>query len=369
MTRLLIVEDSALMRRHLVQLFENERDFKMLAVRNGVEALRALDEFDPDVITLDINMPEMDGLTCLSHIMVQRPKPVVMVSSLTEQGAEATFEALQLGAVDFVHKPDGTMSRDIHRIEQELLLKVRSAATTKLRPSRGLTSRLADRRISRPVRVEAALSPLPRDRLGIVLVGVSTGGPGTLEEILPQLPAGFPWPVVIAQHMPASFTGVFARRLATMCQVPVTEVTRQTVLEGGNVYIARGDADLVFTKTVLGMMALPAPASAQHLWHPSVTRMVESAMNVLPPDRLIGVQLTGMGDDGAKAMATLRTRGGRTIAQDEATSVVFGMPGELVRLRGADAVLPAHAISSQLKSWLAPTAAMRTTSEARHGSR
>jgi two-component system chemotaxis response regulator CheB len=369
MIKLLIVEDSALMRRHLTQLFEKERDFETLAARNGVEALRALDEFDPDVITLDINMPEMDGLTCLSRIMVQRPKPVVMVSSLTEQGAEATFEALQLGAVDFVHKPDGTMSRDILRIERELLLKVRSAATTTVRRSRGLATRIVERRSNRPTRVEPAIPPLPRDKLGIVLVGVSTGGPGTLEEILPHLHAGFPWPVVIAQHMPASFTGVFARRLATLCHVPVTEVTRQTVLEGAHVYIARGDVDIVFTKTVLGMMALPAPASANHLWHPSVTRMVESAMKALPPDRLIGVLLTGMGDDGAKSMATLRTRGGRIIAQDEATSVVFGMPGELVRMRGADAVLPAHAIAKHLTSWLAPIAATRTTVEARHGSR
>jgi two-component system chemotaxis response regulator CheB len=237
-----------------------------------------------------------------------------------------------------------------------------------------VTSVLAERRERRTARVETALPPLPRDKLGIVLVGVSTGGPGTLDEILPRLPAGFPWPVVIAQHMPGSFTGVFARRLATLCLVPVTEVARQTMLEGGNVYIAKGDADLVFTRTGLGVVALPAPESAQYMWHPSVTRMVESAMNVLPPDRLVGVQLTGMGDDGANAMANLRARGGRTIAQDEATSVVFGMPGELVRLRGASAVLPAHGIADQLVSWLAPTGlasagAARTSMGARHGSR
>src|ERR1700733_10729883 len=142
MIKLLIVDDSALMRRHLVQLFEQEADFKVLAVRNGVEALRALDEFNPDVITLDINMPEMDGLTCLSHIMVQRPKPVVMVSSLTREGAESTFEALQLGAVDFIQKPDGTISRDITRIERGLVAKVRAAATARVRRSRGLTTRL-----------------------------------------------------------------------------------------------------------------------------------------------------------------------------------------------------------------------------------
>jgi two-component system chemotaxis response regulator CheB len=213
------------------------------------------------------------------------------------------------------------------------------------------------------------LTALPRDKMGIVLVGVSTGGPGTLEEILPLLPAGFPWPVVVAQHMPASFTGVFARRLGSLCQVQVTEVTRQAVLEGGNVYIARGDADLVFTRTGLGVVALPAPASAQHLWHPSVTRMVESAMNALPPDLLVGVQLTGMGDDGAKAMTNLHSRGGRVIAQDENTSVVWGMPGELVRMGGADMVLPAHAISKQLMSWLVPATATRTFSGAYNVSR
>jgi len=371
MTKLLIVDDSALMRRHLVQLFAKERDFETMVVRNGVEALRALDEFNPDVITLDVNMPEMDGLTCLSHIMVQRPKPVVMVSSLTEEGAEATFEALQLGAVDFIHKPDGTTSRDILRIERALVMKVRAAATATVRRSRGLTSRITVRREVPPreAPAPAASRPLPRDKLGIVLVGVSTGGPGTLEEILPQLSADFPWPVVVAQHMPSSFTGVFARRLDGLCQLPVSEVARQTVLEGGNIYIARGDADLVFTRTGLGVVALPAPASANHLWHPSVTRMVESAMNVMSPDRLIGVQLTGMGDDGAQAMATMHGRGGRTVAQNEATSVVFGMPGELVRRGGADVVLPAQAIPKQLMSWLAPAMATRTSAEVRHGAR
>ncbi len=380
MIKLLVVDDSALMRRHLVQLFDKQPDFETLAVRNGVEALRALDEFEPDVITLDINMPEMDGLTCLSHIMVRRPKPVVMVSSLTKEGAEATFEALKLGAVDFIEKPDGTISRDITRIERALVATVRGAATARVRRARGPASGSAERRDRRAAQVEAVLPPLPRDRLGMVLVGVSTGGPGILEDILPRLPAGFPWPVVIAQHMPGSFTGVFARRLATLCKIPVAEVARQTVLEGGCVYIARGDADLIFTATGLGLVALPAPVSAQHLWHPSVTRMVESAMNVLPPHRLVGVQLSGMGNDGAKAMATLRQRGGRTIAQDEATSIVFGMPGELVRLQGADAVLPSDRIADQLVAWLAPMgqttigqspmgarAGLRPSTGARHG--
>jgi len=199
--------------------------------------------------------------------------------------------------------------------------------------------------------------PLPPDKMGMVLIGVSTGGPGTLEDVLPKLPANFPWPVVIAQHMPSSFTGVFARRLGSLCRIPVVEVARQTVLEPANVYIARGDADLVFTRSGLGLAALPAPAGATFLWHPSVTRMVDSALAVLPPERLIGVMLTGMGDDGAASMARLRSSGGRTIAQDEASCVVFGMPGELVRLKGASSVLPATRIAGQLTSWLSSVTA------------
>lgn len=357
------------MRRRLVQLFEQEADFEVMAVRDGAEALRVLNEFDPDVITLDINMPVMDGLTCLSHIMVQRPKPVVMVSSLTQAGAEATFEALHLGAVDFIHKPDGTISRDIARIERQLITTVRAAAGARIRRSRGLATRLPDRRNSRVTRAEPALPSLPRDKLGIVLIGVSTGGPGTLEEILPRLPAGFPWPVVVAQHMPSSFTGVFARRLAALCELTVSEIARPTEMEGGNIYIARGDADVLFSKTGSRLVALSAPSSNQYLWHPSVARMVESAMHVLPAERLVGVQLTGMGDDGAKAMADLRAHGGRTIAQDEATSVVFGMPGELIRLGGADSVLPASGISSQLKSWLISTTSQPMSRDVRNGSR
>ena len=356
MIKLLVVDDSALMRRHLVQLFEKERDVRTLAVRNGTEALQALESFAPDVITLDINMPEMDGLTCLSRIMVQKPTPVVMVSSLTEDGAEATFEALELGAVDYVHKPDGTISLDIGRVEQELRRKVRGAVNARLRKSQGLSSRLAERRRVQQ-RVEKPMLPLPPDKMGMVLIGVSTGGPGTLEDVLPKLPANFPWPVVIAQHMPSSFTGVFARRLGSLCRIPVVEVGRQTVLEPANVYIARGDADLVFTRSGLGLAALPAPAGATFLWHPSVTRMVDSALAVLPPERLIGVMLTGMGDDGAASMARLRSSGGRTIAQDEASCVVFGMPGELVRLKGASSVLPATRIAGQLTSWLSSVTA------------
>jgi len=356
MTRVLIVDDSALMRRHLREILETG-GFEVMLARNGVEGLAALESFDPDVITLDINMPEMDGLTCLSRIMASRPKPVVMVSSLTEKGAEVTFEALALGAVDYIHKPDGTISLNVARIEQEILAKVTAAARARIRRSIGLTNRVRSAGLTRETRREAGTAPsllpaLPPGEIGVVLVGVSTGGPGTLEEILPGLPADFPWPVVVAQHMPGSFTAVFARRLNTMCRVTVIEAAGQMPLEPGVVYIAKGDADVVVGRRATRSVVNPMPAGPQFLWHPSVARLVESALHALPPQRLIGVLLTGMGDDGAEAMTTLRQRGGRTIAQDEASSVIYGMPGELVKRGGASQILPASQIAAQLCGWL-----------------
>ena len=342
-----------------------------MTARNGLEALACLDSFDPDVITLDINMPEMDGITCLSHIMNKRPKPVVMVSSLTEESAEVTLQALSLGAVDYVRKPDGTISLSIGRIQRELLAKIRSAAKAKIRRSTGLTGRIrAERsRISDHANGKGKhqLAPVANQKLGIVLIGVSTGGPGTLEEILPLLPKNFPWAVTVAQHMPGSFTGVFARRLNDISAMKVEEVSRQTPLEAGTIYIAKGDADMLILKRGAGFAAAPVPAGQDYLWHPSVHRLVASATDVVPVDRLIGVELTGMGDDGAEAMAELNRRGGRTIAQDEATSIVYGMPNELIRRGGADAVLGAGAIAGQLVEWLMPFGAI--TSEAANGTR
>ncbi|MDR3374199.1 MAG: chemotaxis-specific protein-glutamate methyltransferase CheB [Ancalomicrobiaceae bacterium] len=356
MIKVLIVDDSALMRKHLSSLLEEAGGFETRAVRNGVEALAAL-AIDPfDVVTLDINMPEMDGITCLSRIMATDPKPVVMVSSLTERGAEATLQALSLGAVDFIQKPGGTISLSMDQIQRDLIAKIRSAATSRVRRSTGLKTRLAaeQQRIADKGHSAAEKPPAnaPRGLPGLVLIGVSTGGPGTLDEILPRLPAHFPWSVLIAQHMPGSFTGVFARRLNDMCRVPVVEVSRQAPIEPGTIYVAKGDADLVVTRRGSGYSATPVPSSSEHLWHPSVARLVRSALDLVPVNRLIGVELTGMGDDGAAEMATLKQRGGLTIAQDEDTSIVFGMPHELIRRGGASVVLPAEKIADQLTSWL-----------------
>jgi len=353
MIRLLVVDDSALMRRQLAMLFRDEPDFTIEQARNGVEAVEANRTFRPDVVTLDINMPEMDGLTALSRLMAERPVPVVMVSSLTEKGALATFEALNLGAVDYVCKPGGTISLSIDEIKAELVAKVRAAAKARVKgksPTRDLARRLKEEREKVPAPRPVAIRRGTGGE-GVVVIGVSTGGPRTLEEILPLLPATTPWPVLVVQHMPASFTKSFADRLDLICPLRVVENASPMPLEAGTIYIAKGGADVVVARRTGRLMVLPKPEQARFLWHPSVDGLGESALACCDPARLIGVLLTGMGRDGAEAFAELHRQGGRTIAESEDSSVVFGMPAELIERRGATVVLDAGKVASQLNLW------------------
>ena len=360
MIKLLVVDDSALMRRLLAEIFSREADFEVRLARDGLEALDALRSYAPDVITLDVHMPQMNGLECLDRIMVERPSPVVMVSSLTADGADATFEALRLGAVDFIAKPDGAVSLGIHDLAPLLVEKVRAAAGAKLKSSLRLKDRVrhriaggarkprAEPSVTQPAPVIAATGD------GLVLVGTSTGGPPALEALLTPLPADFPWPIVVAQHMPATFTGPLARRLDGLCALSVSEITQPTLLKPGCAYIGKGDADVIVSRRAAGLVALPAPALKDYPWHPSTDRLVRSAMDVVAPGQLIGVLMTGMGNDGALAMTHLHQLGGKTIAEAEETAVVWGMPGELVKAGGADLVVPLDEIASRLRMLVPP---------------
>jgi two-component system chemotaxis response regulator CheB len=353
--KLLVVDDSALVRKLLGQVFAAEADFEVQVARDGLEALGLLKTFQPDVITLDIHMPQMDGLACLDRIMIERPSPVVMVSTQTAEGAETTLEALRLGAVDFIAKPSGAVSLRIDELAPELVAKVRAAAGAKLRPTLRLKERVRYRiggaapvrRTAVGMQAAANARPVAATGEGLVLVGTSTGGPPALEVLLTALPANFPWPIVVAQHMPASFTGPLATRLNRICALTVTEVVRPTLLEPGRVYIGRGDADLIVSRRAAGLTAMVAPP-LDYPWHPSADRLVRTAMEQVPASQLIGVLMTGMGDDGAAAMTLLHAKGGRTVAEAAETAVVWGMPGELVKAGGADAVLPLHKIANHL---------------------
>ena len=356
MIKLLVVDDSALMRRLLGKVFGAQGDFQVEFARNGLEALAMLDSVRPDVITLDVHMPELDGLACLDRIMLERPCPVVMISSLTEAGADVTLEAMQLGAVDFIAKPQGAMSLEIDDLAPLLVEKVRAAARARPRGSLRLAERVR-LKISAPGLTPLSL-PRPREARtklagnGVVLVGTSTGGPPALDAVLGPLPADFPWPIIVAQHMPAAFTGPLARRLDRLCALEVVEVVRPMPLQAGKVFIGRGDADIIIGGRTGGPVVLAAPAAPEHRWHPSVDRLVVSAMDHFEAARLLGVLMTGMGNDGATTMTRLRAQGGRTIAEAEETAIVWGMPGELVRAGGAYAVVPLEGIAGQLMEWL-----------------
>ena len=381
MTKVLVVDDSALMRR-LIGTFLTEAGFDTLMARNGVEAVQQLTEAQPDVVTLDINMPEMDGLTALSLMMEARPTPVVMVSSLTEKGAQATFEALALGAVDFIAKPGGTISLSVDDIAEQLVQKVRAAARSRLRQRRASPASppASAAPVAAPARSQAPASALrtpgpsplqgrmpaaarttPRSTHaspraahrppGLVVLGVSTGGPRALEDILPQLPAHFPWPVLIAQHMPPNFTDAFAKRMDRLCRLQVRECNSTLPIEVGQVYIGQGGTDMVVAERMGRLVVQPRPETPGQPWHPSVDVLTESVLSHMPPEQTVGVLLTGMGYDGAAAMATLKSRGGRTIAESADTAVVFGMPQELIERNGASVVLPCHDVARQLCHW------------------
>lgn len=357
--KVLVVDDSALMRKHLASLLKGE-GFDVQIARSGREALEELSLFEPDVVTLDINMPEMDGLTALSHIMTERPTPTVMVSSLTEKGTLATLEALALGAVDYIAKPGGTISLSIDNIADDLIQKVKVAAKARVKVSPILReTRVRQPKTLTPVakltvrdeQVRPKAPPATGNPFGLILIGVSTGGPRTLEEILPALPGHLPWPVLVAQHMPGAFTASLAQRLNTICALDVKECSGLEELQPGKIYIARGGSDLVVGRRGNRLVATNKPESARYTWHPSIELLVSSAMESVPPQDLLAVQLTGMGHDGADAMTQLKKAGGRTIAESEETAVVFGMPAELIKRGGASIVLPSFKIADQIRNW------------------
>jgi two-component system chemotaxis response regulator CheB len=359
--KILVVDDSALMRRVLGGILGAQEDMEIAFARNGLEALERVLDWSPDVITLDIQMPGMDGLACLDRIMVERPSRVLIVSSLSTEGADIALEAMQLGAVDAIAKPGGAISLSLDVFAPILVERVRAAAKSRLSSTARLAERVRLRTQGAAARSPASTRPAPAPPAAkrtvlpdqILIIGTSTGGPPALEAVLRGLPGDFPWPILVAQHMPATFTGSLARRLDRLCALHVIEVTVPMPIAAGTAYLAQGDADMIVSARPGGPVVMAAPADPAQRWHPSVDRLVRSAMLHIVPARLVGVLLTGMGNDGAAAMTELRSLGGRTIAESEGTAVVWGMPGELARAGGAEHVLPLDEIAGQLLGWAA----------------
>ncbi|HEY2856212.1 MAG TPA: chemotaxis response regulator protein-glutamate methylesterase [Gemmatimonadaceae bacterium] len=356
----LVVDDSAFMRRLITQILESSGEFHVVATaRNGVDALQKVHALDPDLVTLDVDMPELDGLQALGYIMSEAPRPVVMLSAATtHSGHDATLRALELGAVDFVRKPSGAISLDLARIGDRLLGALRAAAQANIRgvrmlaihklPVRGTPARPAVA-ISTATPARTVPSGLAARR--VVAIASSTGGPRALAEVVPNLPRSLGAAVLIVQHMPAGFTRSLAQRLHAMSQLPVSEAEAGEPVLTDRVYLAPGGRHMSIDGS--GGVAHIVLDDAPPIWgvRPSADPLFRSVAQRFGSD-VVAVVLTGMGRDGADGTRAIRAAGGRAVLQDRATSTIFGMPNAALQIAGADRVAPLSEIAPAIVAML-----------------
>ncbi len=353
--KLLIVDDSALVRQVLTSIFEETPDIEVIGTApDPYIAREKIKKLNPDVLTLDVEMPRMDGVTFLGNLMRLRPMPVVMVSSLTEQGADVTLRALEYGAVDFVAKPKLDVAEGLVSYAEEIVQKVRMAARARVRPleRRSVLDKVSGDDVASRQSVGAELEARPPARLfrttdRIIGIGSSTGGTEAIKEVLMQLPADIQAGIVITQHIPAAFSAPFARRVDGLTALSVCQAEDGQQIRPGHAYIAPGDRHLIVERDGARYVCRLNDGPPVNRHKPSVDVMLRSLVQNVGPNA-IGVMLTGMGDDGAEGMGELKAAGAPIIAQDEKTSVVWGMPGEVVKRGYADEVLPLGRIAARL---------------------
>jgi two-component system chemotaxis response regulator CheB len=356
-TRVLVVDDSAFMRKVLQTIIASDPQLEICGeARDGRDAVTQTEVLKPDVISMDINMPHMDGLQATEIIMSSNPRPILIVSSESKEGAEVTLKALELGAIDFVAKPSGGIDLDMSSVKEELCRKLKMAA--KVRVVRTATrSKLQHEVASSSPRVEpasrvealkngdsglqevrAAVNAAARGagKFPIVVLASSTGGPATLMKFIPYFPKDFPGAVILVQHMPGNFTSQFSAQLAEASQIKVKEAEAGEIIVPGQLYVCPGSHHLRVSPT--GRISLDDGPRVGG-YRPCADLTFESAAEYAGP-MTIGVILTGMGNDGAKGVQTIRSVGGHVIAQDESTAVIFGMPQEAIKTGAVDQVLP-----------------------------
>ena len=347
-TRVVVVDDSALVRSLLTEIINRQRDMECVgAASDPFVAREMIRNTNPDVITLDVEMPRMDGIDFLGKLMRLRPTPVVMVSTLTERGADVTLRALELGAVDFVAKPKIGVADGLKQLAEEITDKIRIAAKAQLKrlavPVAGPSAGHADAAPQRPA-ATPSLGRLSTEK--IVFIGASTGGTEATKEVLVQLPPDSP-AVMITQHMPPGFTKSYAARLDTLCRIRVAEARDGERVLPGHAYIAPGGMHMSVERSGANYIARVQAGEPVNRHMPSVEVLFKSAARVVGPNAL-GIMLTGMGADGAKAMREMRDAGSYNFAQDEASCVVFGMPREAIAHGAVHEVLPLTQIAGKL---------------------
>jgi two-component system chemotaxis response regulator CheB len=341
--RVLIVDDSAFMRRVLETIFNADEQLQVVGhAKDGREAVSLAESLKPDVITMDINMPHVDGLQATAEIMTTNPRPIVIVSSESKEGAASTLRALELGAIEFVAKPSSGIDLDMQSVKEDLLRKVRMASKVRVvRTASRLASKLqetgtAKARPQVPVSARPAATSGLDQRFPVVVLAASTGGPATVMRIAPGFTRDFPAAVILVQHMPAAFTTQYATQLAEFTEIRVKEAEANESLQPGTFYICPGGQHLRVTPT--GRIQLDGTSGRIDGYLPNIDVTMQSVAAFAGQLSIAGV-LTGMGNDGAAGAKAIKAAGGLVLAQDEATSVIFGMPAEVIKTGAVDQVL------------------------------
>jgi two-component system chemotaxis response regulator CheB len=342
--RVLVVDDSSFMRKVLENIFNADEHLQVVGhAKDGREAVALAESLKPDVITMDINMPHVDGLQATAEIMTTNPKPIVVVSSESREGASSTLKALELGAIEFVAKPSSGVDLDMHSIKDDLLRKVRMAA--KVRVVRTASRLASTLKAGGASPVAAPLKPVTRppasagieQKFPIVVMAASTGGPATVMRLAPGFTKDFPAAIILVQHMPAAFTCQYAAQLAEFTEIRVKEAEANETVQPGTLYICPGGQHLRLTSS--GRIQLDSTSGRINGYLPNIDVTMESVASFAGP-MAMGVVLTGMGSDGANGSKAIKAAGGTVIAQDEATSVIFGMPSEAIKAGAVEQVLP-----------------------------
>jgi two-component system, chemotaxis family, protein-glutamate methylesterase/glutaminase len=353
--RVLVVDDSAVVRRIVTDVLAEDPAFAIpVTAPNGAIALQKLTASPVDLVTLDVEMPELDGISTLAAIRKTHPKlPVIMFSSQTQRAAAATIEALTRGASDYVGKPEGASVAIVRaRIRDELIPKIKALCGRPTTTAKTITLPIALPVAATPKTVPIRIAMLkPKAKatatIRVVAIGVSTGGPPVLQEIVSRIPVGFPAPILIVQHMPATFTSMLAHRLAQASALPVEEAVSGTPIAPGRIWLAPGDQHLVVERVGTTIQLRTHQGPPESSCRPAVDALFRSVAEVYGPSAL-GVVLTGMGQDGLRGTELLHARGANVIVQDAATSVVWGMPGAIARAGLADRVLPVPEIAGEI---------------------
>ena len=345
----LVVDDSAFMRRLITQIIDGAPDFRVVGTaRNGLDALRQIHALDPRIVTLDVEMPELDGMQTLGYIMSETPRAVVMLSAAaTEGGADLTLRCLELGAVDFVRKPSGPISLDLATVAETLIAALRAATEVNL----GGVPALARPRFVR-AELPTTPPPLPSGATAVVAIASSTGGPRALAEVIPNLPADLQAAVLVVQHMPAGFTKSLAARLDLMSKLTVAEAVDGEAIQTNRVYLAPGGVHMCVVHDGRGTRRVALDTSPP-VWgvRPAADPLFNSVAHHFGR-AAVGVVLTGMGRDGAEGLRQMREAGGQGVVQDRATSTIYGMPHAALQRAGADRVVPLGGVAPAIVALL-----------------